>query len=298
MRPGSWRRTDTTEAAWSLLVMSATLYASLCSSLCIAGDVPPAAAMEVHQGPHYLIESDADPLLVARISDDLDCLYAYLTAEFAGHLPQNVSTELLKVRFFKDRDRFIAYAHATCPGFNPGWFGYYRYGAAGALGEVVAYDLGSNHAVLYHEAFHQYMNRAFPGIRAWPQWFNEGLADLIGRGNPVHGAFKLGETLNNEDLGLVRTAMESSTQVPLAQLFRLDIKNWNGERMTMDYAEGYLLVSFLMRSTDPHRRDLLPSFLSALSRGQDYPSAFSSTIEAYGISILQREFNAFVRGAP
>jgi hypothetical protein len=264
----------------------------------MADEVAATPAMVAHPSSHYLIESDADPALVAAISDDMECLYGYLTTQFAAHLPHLSSPTALKVRFFSKRDDFISYAHATCPGFNPGWSGYYRYGQTGTIGEVVAYDLGANHAVLYHEAFHQFLNRAFPGIRAWPQWFNEGLADLVGRGRPVQGIFTLTDTVNIQDLGLVRSAMDSGTQVPLTQLLALDIKGWNGEHMTLDYAEGYLFVWCLMHANEPRRRELLPSFLSALARRQEYGSAFSATIEAYGIAALQRDFNAFVRGDP
>jgi hypothetical protein len=53
--------------------------------------------------------------------------------------------------------------------------------------------LGNNRSVLQHEAFHRFMAGAYPGIRAWPRWFDEGLADWIARGRFVDERFTLPE---------------------------------------------------------------------------------------------------------
>jgi hypothetical protein len=152
--------------------------------------------------------------------------------------------------------------------------------------------------VVYHEAFHQFIHRAYPAIRSYPQWFNEGLADVIGRGHPVHGVFTLPAIIDRRDLALVRAAVEDGSVVPLARLLELDLRAWNGEHMILNYAEGYLFASFLLAPGDRHRAELLPSFLSELSRRQDYPAAFAATLGAYGLHALERGFAAFIAPDP
>jgi hypothetical protein len=254
-------------------------------------DAVPATA-SVQDSRHYHIESDAGPERCLELAQGLECLHAYLSRQFAGRLPLQEAP--MRVRFFGARAGFLAYAAASCPDYNPGWYGYYSFGRSPASGELVAYDLGANHAVLYHEAFHQFIHRAFPAIRSYPQWFNEGLADVIGRGRPDHGAFTLPAAIDRRDLVLVRSAVEDGSAVPLARLLELDLRAWNGERMALNYAEGYLFITFLLDPGDQRRAELLPAFLSALWQRQDYPAAFAGTLGAYGLKSLEQGFAAYL----
>ncbi len=287
--PGAERAPARRGAATLRAMAAAALLAALAPAP--AADAVPATTT-VQASRHYQIESDAGPERCLELVQGLECLHAYLSRQFAGHLA--IPDAPLRMRFFKERAGFLAYAAASCPDFNPGWFGYYSFGSSAATAELVAYDLGANHAVVYHEAFHQFIHCTYPAIRSYPQWFNEGLADVIGRGRPDHGVFALPAAIDRRDLALVRSAVADGSAVPLARLLELDLRAWNGEHMALNYAEGYLFAIFLLDQGDRRRCGLLPAFLSALWQRQDYPAAFAGTLGAYGLPALERGFAAFL----
>ncbi len=284
-RPG-WRLAGAVVAGLACLALAAAEAA--------AAEAVPAvpAATVVKDTRHYHFESDASPERCTELGEELESLHAYLERQFAGHIIAPPAP--MRVRFFKERDGLLAYAAASCPDFKPGWFGYYSFGRTPADGELVAYDLGANHMVLYHEAFHQFMHRAYPAIRSYPQWFNEGMADVIGRGRLEHGDFTLAAAIDQPDLGLVRSAIKDGSALPLPKLLELDLRAWNGEHMLLHYAEGYLFIIFLLSPGDERRAGLLPAFFSELSKRQDYPAAFAVTLGAYGVRTLEGGFARFL----
>jgi hypothetical protein len=297
MPPGPWPRAESAPAGVPAMRGVGALVAIIACAL-LAGPPPSPGAdavpatTGVHDSRHYHIESDAGTGPCLELADGLECLHAWFANQFAGRIA--VQDARMRVRFFKERAGFLAYAAASCPDFNPGWFGYYSFGRSAATGELVAYDLGANRAVIYHEAFHQFLHGAYPAIRSYPQWFNEGLADVIGRGRVDHGAFALPAAIDRQDLGLVRAALKDGSAVPLARLLELDLRAWNGEHMILNYAEGYLFITFLLAPGDERRSGLLPAFFSALSRRQDYAAAYASTLGAYGLHSLEQGFAAFL----
>jgi hypothetical protein len=240
---------------------------------------------------HYAIDSDAEPAVARRFGAVFEAYHAYLAAQFAGHVPR--VERRFTVRLCRDRASFLAYGAANCRNFSRGWFGYYFYGAKPEECELVLSDLGDNHAVLFHEAFHQFMHRAYPGIQAWPQWFNEGLADLFGRGRLADGVFTIGR-VDAGDRALVRDAISAQRALPLVKLVELGTRAWNGEDQLLHYAEGYLLAHFLVTNSEPGYRAVIPAFLTALSERQDYPAAFAVTLGMLDGKRLERDFRAFV----
>ncbi len=243
---------------------------------------------------HYAIDSDADAALVQRIAAVLEAYHACLTAQFAGHLPPDARR--FTVRLCRDRASFLAYGGAHCGNFSRGWIGYYYYGAKAEDCELVIPDLGANDAVLFHEGFHQFMHRAFPAIQAWPQWFNEGLADFFAHGRWNGGVFMPGAISDADQRNLVRDAFSTQRAVPLAELMKLGTQAWNREDQVLHYAEGYLFAQFLATSGEARYRTLISSFLDALSKSQDYDAAFAKTVGALDQKQLQRDFHAFVTG--
>lgn len=272
----------------------------LIAALLLAARLSPLGALEqrlsgsqVLVGKHYEMESDAEVADAQAALHHLDRFHAHLTEVFAGVGKPWDDREV--VRYCGDRESFLAYGRKHCPGFSEGWYGYQAAATATAPAELVAMHLGSSRAVLQHEAFHLFMARAYPQIRSWPRWFDEGLADCIGRGRFVDGKFTLPEHVHAGDLQLMRDALSNETFVPLERLFRLDNAAWNGRGQLLHYAEAYLLVTWLMRSDEAPYRGLMRSFLLRLATEQRYEPAFAATFGTVGVTRLQREWVEWLR---
>ena len=248
---------------------------------------------QLSSGRHYEVESDADPADTKAMLDHLDRFHEHLASVFAELAPPAATRE--RVRYCRTRATFLAYGREHCPGFSEGWYGYQVDGDANTPGELVLMHLGGNRSVLQHEAFHRFMFRAYPGIRAWPRWFDEGLADWIARGRFVDGRFTVPERLDPADLTRVRDALSNGGFVPLERLMALDGAAWNGQGQALHYAEGYLLAAWLMRSEEAPSRGLLREFLLRLARTQQYQESFAATIGTVGVARLQTQWVEWLR---
>jgi hypothetical protein len=244
-------------------------------------------------GKHYEVESSADLADTRAALDHLERFHDHLLNVFAGVITPWEGREV--VRYCRDRDSFLAYGRAYCPGFSDGWYGYQAVATATAPAELVLMHLGNNRSVMQHEAFHRVMARAYPGIRAWPRWFDEGLADWIARGRFTGGRFVLPESLDPADLNRVRDRMSAQTLVPLERLLVLDNAAWNGADQSLHYAQAYLLVCWLMRTEERPWAGLMREFLQRLVRTQHYDDTFRTTFGTLGVVRMQQAWLEWLR---
>lgn len=257
--------------------------------------VEPRLGRALVESRSYAIDSDADPAAVRAVGEKLDRFQAALDQAFAGRLPAPPGR--FTVRYARDREVFLAYGAAHCPGFDRAWHGYFLEPTATAGGELVAYHLGDDHGVLFHEAFHQAMQRAFPRIRSWPRWFDEGLADYVARGRFEGGRYLLPQRVAVGDLALARAALSAQRLVPLAVLLRLDHARWNGNDQLLHYAEGYLLAHVLMTAERRPLAGAMGRFLTMLAERQDYEAAFAAEIAPH-LATIDRAWLALIAGRP
>ncbi len=272
---------------WSRLLLLGVLLSPL------AGLEQRLTGSQVLVGKHYELESDAQVGDAQAALDHLDQFHAHLSQVFADVAKPWNGREV--VRYCGDRASFLAYGRKHCPGFSEGWYGYQTAATASAPAELVAMHLGANRAVLQHEAFHLFMARAYPKIRSWPRWFDEGLADCIGRGRFVDDKFTLPEHVDVGDLQLVREALSNKSFVPLERLLELDNAGWNGKEQLLHYAEGYLFVTWLMRSEEKPYSGLMRDFLLRLAKAQQYQPAFAATFGKLGLPRIQQDWIAWLR---
>ena len=276
---GSWR-----PALLVVLVFAATVGAS---------GVEPRLGQTVVETKVYAIDSDADVAVVQLVGDQLDRFHAALDRAFAGRLPAPAGR--FTVRYCQDRGSFLTYGAAHCPDFNRAWHGYFQAPTDKAEGELVVYHLGDNHGVLFHEAFHQAMQRTYPRIHSWPRWFDEGMADYVARGRFENASYVLPERIAAGDLTLARDALSAQQLVPLAALLRLDHAGWNGDGHLLHYAEGYLLAHVLMTAQRPPLAGLIGRFLAKLADTQDYETAYAAEVGPH-LAAIDRAWLALIRG--
>jgi hypothetical protein len=244
-------------------------------------------------GKNYEVESNTDPADTKVMLAHLEAFHEHLSSVFAGIAAPHTTPDT--VRYCRDRASFLSYGRATCPGFSDGWYGYQRDGDGNQPGEIVLMLLGHNYSVLQHEAFHRFMFRAYPKLRAWPRWFDEGLADWIARGQFVKGRFTIPNRLDPQDVNRVRDALNNQTFIPLEQLFTLDASAWNGKQQTLIYAEGYLFAAWIMSTDDKPYGGLMRRFLVQLKETNNYETTFAATFAAVGINQLQNAWLAWLK---
>jgi hypothetical protein len=242
---------------------------------------------------HYRIESDCVEAGVRKLSDELETYHAFLAQRFAGHVDDD--QRRMTLRFFRRKQDYLSYGAAHVGNFTPLWAGYYACEAVPEEREVVGYDLSGNFAVMRHEALHQFMHRAFAGIYAWPHWFNEGLADYAARGRVVKDAYVLSDRLAAGDLAQARRLLQKGKLVPLQRFFEIGAKEWSAGDDGGHYAQGYVLIYWLMNSDDELIKGRFTAFMAKLSETQDYRASFAATIGALDAAALERSFREFVR---
>jgi len=114
--------------------------------------------------------------------------------------------------------------------------------------ELVIYDdkagggRSDSWATLNHEAFHQYIFY-FYGNLAPHSWYNEGTGDFFAGYQLKAGRF----TLKPFDwrVQTIREAIKSGDYVPMEEFFRYTQRDYYGENIGQNYAQGWSLIYFL-----------------------------------------------------
>ena len=142
------------------------------------------------------------------------------------------------VRVCKSQGQYREY------GGPPGSAGYWNYRDE----ELVIYDdqagggRSDSWATLNHEAFHQYIFY-FYGNLAPHSWYNEGTGDFFAGYQLKAGRF----TLKPFDwrVQTIREAIKADEYVPMEDFFRYTQRDYYGEGIGGNYAQGWSLIYFL-----------------------------------------------------
>jgi hypothetical protein len=152
-------------------------------------------------------------------------------------------------------------------------------------------DLGNpdkSRAVLFHEAFHQFLHRH---VQNPPMWLDEGLAMYFGESRPVRGGLAF-DAADTDDWRLCRKAIEKDEAIPLQQLvcagrqefydhtlIRLSSRYQGVPRSALYYAQAYTLIHTLMNDATGTQR--LRTYIRALAK-DDGKSMAKITQEYFG----------------
>lgn len=173
--------------------------------------------------------------------------------------------QVAMVRICKDEEEFQAY------GGQVGAAGYW----SPAEEELVLYESGGDstpgldgghytRAVLFHEAFHQYVFHVAGGISPHP-WFDEGMAEYYA-GALVEGRRFAGVEPNRYRLASAKALLESGAY-PLRAIAEMDQAAFYADPGRL-YAQAWSLVHFLATSQEAERgtpwSPVLPTYLESL----------------------------------
>jgi tetratricopeptide (TPR) repeat protein len=159
--------------------------------------------------------------------------------------------------------------------------------------------------VIYHEYTHAIMELNYHGLSLW---MSEGLAEFFGNSTIADKCVEIGRASRYHV-----DELRHSHLIPMDTLLAADQHSpyYNEEnRVSMFYAESWVLVHYLMFDPEAKKRQLLANFLNTWSAGEDQLQAaqsafgdlknFSKIMEAYAsqTSFFEGKINTPIHGDP
>lgn len=147
-------------------------------------------------------------------------------------------------------------------------------------------DPSETYGALFHEAFHQFLDRHIPFA---PMWVNEGLATYYETAR-LTGARLVFDRPNDVFLQTIKHAAEAKRLIPLAELLVAERNSFQdhsvieGHRMriprsAMHYAQSYTLCAFML--SDGEGKVLLRPYMKALAGARSAADAQRITRETF-----------------
>jgi Flp pilus assembly protein TadD len=150
--------------------------------------------------------------------------------------------------------------------------------------------------VLFHEAFHQYLDLA---VRHPPPWFNEGLAEYFGATTfdsswrPTEGG------IQRERLGHLRQRLDTRPPLPFKEIMTMPQHRFMDEDAPFHYAQSWAMVHWFLRGGHGGARRLFDDYRRAVLAGKSISACFDASFGAQGAPPrdgLQAAFLAYVKG--
>lgn len=143
--------------------------------------------------------------------------------------------------------------------------------------------------VLFHEAFHQFVDRHMPLA---PVWVNEGLATYYGTARATRQGLVF-DRPRTHDFDVIDAAVDARQLIPLDELMATTAAAFHGrkripglpfDRTTLAYAQSYTLIFFLLRNQQ--NRDHLREYLRTLARAETASDVRQATARAFPAATL------------
>lgn len=152
----------------------------------------------------------------------------------------------------------------------------------------------STRAVIFHEAFHQFIDFYISGC---PDWFNEGLAEYFGGAEVVKrgsGArIKLGAKQHERRL-VIKEAVRQGRHTPLRQLMQMNHSAFMADG-NLHYAQAWSLCYYLAQGPLGKRgTKMLQDYFSALRDGGSEQQAFDKAFGKVRFDRLEQDWCHYV----
>lgn len=255
------------------------------------------------------VHTDSDAGRAAEaVAENLEAIFNTLAVELFDGIVLQPERYKLQVVVYRDR---LAYQRmiGSLPVFE--WSDGF-YSPAGLI--ALHLEQPSNDAllsVLLHEATHAFLDRHVVrrGV-ALPRWFGEGFAEYVGNSAIQKGRLVPGRTLRGKyemtmaGVAKVRTtgalrldeaksALRRGRGLGVRELLSADPEIFYGERRSLYYASGWLLVHFLRDGSEGWANERFPRALLYLAEGHPQDVVID---ELYGTSAaLDEAFRDYVK---
>lgn len=252
--------------------------------------------------PHYGLAGSIDDVRLAEYGRCLEFVYGQYAEGFAELLEPSAARRRSTLADAPDSDdRFRVVILATEAQYNEFAAAYFGnrvehtrglfVPSAGLLVVRDDPDSAETYEVLFHEAFHQFVQRHVPLA---PPWVNEGLATHYGTARPTPQGLALGRR-RSDLITVVRRAAEARRLVPFEEVLLADaVEFYNKEevpglpceRVALNYAEAYTLVAYML--SDPGGQAHLQAYLRELAQARGADEVASITRRHFTPELLER----------
>jgi hypothetical protein len=150
--------------------------------------------------------------------------------------------------------------------------------------------------VLFHEAFHQYLDIA---VSRPPIWFNEGMAEYYGATTfdaaykPAEGGLQAGRLASLR----ARPKGSSGKLLPFKTIMLLPPAAFMASDPGRNYAQSWAMVHWFKRGPDVRARETFQRYVAAVLAGKSQKACFDETFGALQDGELdrwQRDFVAYL----
>lgn len=242
-----------------------------------------------------VVASTSDEQLLGKVKRDLETIRTKFAEMFP---PAREIEEISTARICKDAAEFRKYSGAP-----PHVAGYWN----PKNEELVFFDASAvpspsnrkgemSYAVLYHEAFHQYIHYALGEVEIHP-WANEGLGDYFSGAAIGKNSRRVARIeVNPFRLGVAKQLAQQGKHVPLAQFFRLEQPAYYAD-YARSYAQGWSLVYFLLESPQAKKnaawRSLIKNYFDELQRTRGKARALEFALTGVDLAKLEAAWLEF-----
>ncbi|MAG58313.1 MAG: hypothetical protein CMJ83_18660 [Planctomycetes bacterium] len=225
---------------------------------------------------HYEVSTNVGEKFAKRVARRLE-IYRDFLAEVCP-LPESARTGRSPVWIFDARGQYNVFAGTLMSRTAESTAGVYH----PAIRTLLLFDdvdRESTFDTLFHEAFHQYLDR----VNASPPiWFNEGMAELFGALEVDDNGVK-GLGLHVGRLRELRhTLIDEPESIPdLDDLLRMTkVAFYDRDTVSLHYAVAWSLCHYFMTGTRGKARDLFRTYAKAILEGKTGDEAYQASFGA------------------
>lgn len=151
------------------------------------------------------------------------------------------------------------------------------------------------HAVLQHEAFHQFAYSRFGSDL--PVWVNEGLAMFFGEAVLVGRTLVIGQS-NPRMIKSVRDAIEHDRTVPFREMLTIDNRQWaqaiHAGAAQVQYHQAWSMVHFLIYGDEGRYVNAFERYLRLMNDGVSSEPAFIQAFETDRLDLFEARWRRYM----
>jgi hypothetical protein len=154
---------------------------------------------------------------------------------------------------------------------------------------------------LAHEGWHQYFHFYTVSWVPMPQWLDEGVGDYF---YMAPQAMKDGSlptyamgAMNSGRLRRIRRGLEDGQTTPFEAFMGFDQEAYYKDG-SLNYAQGWSMVHFLLQNPDPERRELIPRLIRDFKDSKNIHKSTSKVFKGQSYDALERDWIGWLLGQP
>lgn len=256
---------------------------------------PPWARTFRVETDHYVVETDIAQRRAEEYARELETVRRFYAQRFGVDDPAPEPARRAKVLIFDTREGFHAYAELTTDDRVESLLGYYlpRYRQLLLYEDKDDATLADTRRVLYHEAFHQFVDGR---VADMPKWLDEGLAEFFG-GCTIEGGRVARSGLVHEDrLRDVRRFVASGAgPVPFPRLMLESGSEFYSGAVAAKYAQAWSLIHYFELGAAGEVKERWRRYVGLLRQGAASKRAFEEAWSGVAWDELQTAWWAYVK---